>query len=174
MADIRIMEKLKKFDEITKQDERFKAFLIIDQDSGKYKPITLEHIYNSVYSRIKLDDHVPEEIQNYFARVQNLILYSWFFYPFLTVAQQLVYPSLELALKIALKKEKEKKDGLKKLIKEALEKKLINPKYEKSVKWLPFFRNQFAHGSSSLDSNISDVIRCTEIINQLFSVKIFE
>jgi hypothetical protein len=46
-----------------------------------------------------LHDGVPEEIRSHFATARNLIVYSWFYYPFNVSAQLSAYISVEFALK---------------------------------------------------------------------------
>ena len=92
------MEELKKFDDLTMPDERQKAFAIINRASGQYRSRTLQDIYQSA-SDIKLHSGVPEAVRTHFATAQNLLVYSWFFYPFNVTAEFLAYVTIEFALK---------------------------------------------------------------------------
>ena len=59
----------------------------------------MEAIYERAAS-IKLHAGVPERLHHHFAAAQNLLAYSWFFYPFNVTAQFLGYVSVEAALKL--------------------------------------------------------------------------
>lgn len=187
------MEKFKDKNQISEPDERQKLFVVIDRDSGKLRPLTLNDIYENA-SSIKLHEGVPEEIRSHFATAQNLIVYSWFYYPFTVTAQFMAYVSLEFALKKKFCKPEER-IHLKKLLEMALEEGLIKNEgfslrqrrkafiaelndednqdvnsYAKIlVDTIPFLRNHLAHGSSYLDNGTSTVRICAEFINQLYA-----
>jgi len=92
------MEELKKLEEILEPDERQKHFAVINWETGEHRPLTIEDIHQSAAS-IKLHDGVPEEIRSHFATAQNLLVYSWFFYPFNVTAEFLAFVTLEHALR---------------------------------------------------------------------------
>lgn len=94
------MEFLKKFDEVCQPDERQKFFARLDLASPTgFQPLTLEDFHETANS-IELHEGVPEEIRNHFQTARNLIIYSWFYYPFNVTAQLCAYTSLEFALRI--------------------------------------------------------------------------
>ncbi len=93
------MESLKKFEEICQKDLRQDAFSIMDANHrGIFRKRTLEDFHRTAAS-ISLHDGVPEEIRSHFATARNLIIYSWFYYPFNVSAQLSAYISVEFALK---------------------------------------------------------------------------
>lgn len=191
------MEVLKQLEEVLEPDGRQKLFAVIDHSSGEYRPLMLQDIYRSVAS-IKLHNGVPEEIRSHFATAQNLLVYSWFFYPFNVTAQFLAFATVELALKIRLKPKR--KASFKSLVRSAIEQGLVNdqgfshiqyldlndfpgeeiavmPKQTKSyveilADSMPYLRNELAHGSPMLHPNGASSVRiCAEFINQLFLEK---
>ena len=192
------MEKLKKLDEITEPDERQKAFAVVNQISGECRSLTLKDLHENAVS-IKLHDGVPEVIRNHFATAQNLLLYSWFFYPFNVTADFLALVTVEFALKERLKPIIRK--SFKELVKQAVSDGLVKDegfshfrRYSEFdddmeedmgmmsqqvknygdilVDVMPYLRNELAHGSGMLyPSGASLIRRCAEFINQLFSEK---
>lgn len=186
------MEKLKEKDRITAPDERQKHFVVIDAESGKFRPLSLNDIFDNAFS-IQLHDGVPDEIRSHFATAQNLLVYSWFYYPFTVTAKFMAYVSLEFALKKKFCKPKER-IPLKKLLEKAVKEGLIkdegfsrirrrtafipelNDEDNKDVNryakilmdTIPSLRNHLAHGSSHLNDGTSTVRVCAEIINQLY------
>ena len=91
------MEEFKRFDEILKPDERQKFFVLWDKISEDQR-LDLKDLYE-IAEKIKLHDGVPEVIRNHFTTAQNLLVYSWFFYPFNVTAEFLAFVTLEFALK---------------------------------------------------------------------------
>lgn len=192
------MEELKKLDEITQPDERQKAFAVVNRISGQRRPLTLRDIYESA-SSIKLHDGVPEVIRNHFATAQNLLVYSWFFYPFNVAAHFLALVTVESALKVCLNPKK--RTSFKGLVKLAVGRGLVRdegfshirqqsefdgpreqdtrilPQQVKSyvetlADIMPYLRNELAHGSHMLHPNGASLVRiCAEFINQLFPEK---
>lgn len=189
------MEEFKEFNEILNPDERQNAFAVINRVSGHHRPRMLRDIYDSAAS-IKLHSGVPEEIRNHFAAALNLLVYSWFFYPFNVTAQFLAFVTVEFALKQRLKPEK--KVSFKQLLTQAVEEGLIKDEgfshlreqqefdeqlsqemgtlqenvksyVEILVETMPYLRNELAHGTRMLHPNgASSVQICAEFINQLF------
>ncbi len=93
------MESLKKFEEICQKDPRQDAFSVLDpRHRGIFRKRTVEDFHQTAES-ISLHDGVPEEIRSHFATARNLIVYSWFYYPFNVAAQLSAYVSVEFALK---------------------------------------------------------------------------
>ena len=192
------MEELKNYKNIELPDERQKNFSVFDRISGQDRPLSLHDIYQDV-SDIKLHDNVPEIIRSHFATAQNLLLYSWFFYPFNVTAELLAYITVEFALKERFNTEK--KQSFKCLVKLAIKSGLVKDEgfshiyvrpeldgYMKQkvnsasletksyseilIKNIPFLRNELAHGSRTLHPNGVTTVRiCSEFINQLFPEK---
>jgi hypothetical protein len=106
------MESLKKFDEICEPDVRQKCFVIIDPDRAGTRPQMLKDFYDYAES-IQLHEGIPEEVRNHFQTARNLIIYSWFYYPFNVTAQICAYTSLEFALRIKAGSGKDEHPGLK-------------------------------------------------------------
>ena len=92
------MEELKKFEEICEPDERQKHFALFNESRTEIRPLTLQDIYDTAES-IKLHEGVPEDIRNHFETARNLLVYSWFYYPFNVVAQLHAFASAEYALR---------------------------------------------------------------------------
>lgn len=189
------MEELKKLEEVLEPDKRQKHFAVINWEDGEHRPLTLEDIYQSAAS-IKLHDGVPEEIRSHFATAQNLLVYSWFFYPFNVTAEFLAFVTLEHALRNRFKPKKE--TSLKELVKRAVTEGLVRDEgfshiqdrveldtpfdegfetFPQQVKKyveiltesIPFLRNELAHGSPMLHPGGAFSVRlCAEFINQLF------
>lgn len=80
------MEGLKKFEEVILPDEGQKAFVVVNHSSQQHRPLTIRDVYQNV-SDIRLHDGVPEVVRSHFATAQNLLVYSWFSYPFNVTAQ---------------------------------------------------------------------------------------
>ena len=93
------MEKLKDIDDVCQPDIRQKYLVILDKEEGQARYIELRD-YHKAASRIPLHDGVPEDVRNHFATAQNLLVYSWFYYPFNVSAQLQALASVEFALKI--------------------------------------------------------------------------
>ena len=192
------MEELKKLEEVLEPDKRQKHFAVINWEDGSDRPLTLEDIYRSA-SSIELHDAVPEKIRSHFATAQNLLVYSWFYYPFNVTAQFLAFVALEYALRERLKPEK--RISFKNLVRRAVQEGLVREegfshirngeeperalqeelgifpqrvkKYgEILIESIPFLRNELAHGSSMLHpGGVTSVRICAEFINQLFPGK---
>ncbi|MFQ5715371.1 MAG: hypothetical protein ACE5GU_15210 [Candidatus Scalinduaceae bacterium] len=188
------MEKLKLLDELCEPDERQKLFVVFNSETGDKRSRKLEDVYAEAKS-IKLHSGVPEEIRSHFNTARNLLVYSWFFYPFNVTAQLLAFISVEFALK---EKTCETDASFKKLLKLAVKKKWINEKgfshikvnddiskenhlIEKDnteahnycdalVEAMPKLRNALAHGNDMLHNRGYLSVRiCADFINQLFS-----
>lgn len=189
------VEELKKASEIVEPDERQHLFRVSDPISGFSRPITVADLH-SVAESLVLHDGVPEDVRSHFAAVKNLIVYSWFYYPFNATAQFLSYVTVEFALRKRLKAKPE--EGFKSLLRRAVRDKLISdegfphvqPRREESIRIahelglpaptvgsyvetlidvLPELRNQLAHGAHIVHPNGATHARiAVEFINQLF------
>jgi hypothetical protein len=189
------MEELKRFTEIQEPDERQKAIAVINHVSGQYRPRTLRDIYDGAAS-MKLHSGVPEKIRSHFATAQNLLVYSWFFYPFNVTSQFLAFVTVEFALKEILKPKKYlsfkqllsqavaqglvKDEGFSHLREQqeideqmfqetGMEQETVKSYVETLIETMPYLRNELAHGSQMLHPNGASSVRiCAEFINQLF------
>ncbi len=66
---------------------------------GGIRKRTLQDFHHTAES-IRLHEGVPEAIRNHFQIARNLILYSWFYYPFNVTAELCAYTSAEYALRL--------------------------------------------------------------------------
>ena len=189
------METLKKFNSIVEPDERQKHFILYDEVLGHDRALEINDFY-AIAEKIKLHDKVPEIVRSHFATAQNLLVYSWFFYPFNVTAEFIAYTTLELALKEKFKVQKRTsfRSLVEKAVKEGIVKDegfshyqailknsksyLTNPSEEVDeiikytdilIETIPYFRNEYAHGSNILhNGGAFNVQLCADFINQLF------
>ncbi len=73
--------------------------LFVHVETGQ--PQTLDDWYSDIAS-IKLLDSVPKEVHQHFNRAKNTMLYSWFCYEMMPVAEQYCFCVLEIAFKLLL------------------------------------------------------------------------
>ena len=93
------MEHLKKLGEVCQMDVRQGFFTIMDpKHPGIFRKRGLEDFHHAAES-IRLHAGVPESIRDHFQTARNLIIYSWFYYPFNISAQLSAYTSVEFALR---------------------------------------------------------------------------
>jgi HEPN domain-containing protein len=93
------MESLKENQEICQPDARQRGFTVLDLDSPNgWRSLTLKDFFDDAES-IKLHEGVPEEVRSHFQTARNLIIYSWFYYPFNVTAELCAYTSVEFALR---------------------------------------------------------------------------
>jgi hypothetical protein len=162
-----------------------------DRNTGVIRPVQPGDLYSAV-AALTLHPDVPSDIVQHFETVKNIYLYSWFIYRFQPVAEMQSLACLEYALRVRLAAEilagklKAKRPGLQKLMRYAIENRLvINEGFARWVRaqdpeWdllrslesaLPQIRNDFAHGSYNLTPTALGIIELVhEIINQLFTV----
>jgi hypothetical protein len=187
------MEELKSFDEIHERDPRHHNFVVPAED---FRKISLIDIYRNV-ADIKLHEGVPEKVRSHFEMARNLLVYSWFHYPFHMAAWLYALISVEYALRERIGRNDMKfKDMLKRAVKEKLIKvkgfshiqtrikniKELGEEFfgpiegamfknycDSLCESIPLFRNEMAHGSTMLFPGTSHQVRiCAEFINQLF------
>jgi len=115
------MESLKPLMEVNEPDVRQKYFVALDLTDGTTRPFTLEDFHRHAAS-IELHAGVPEKIRSHFETARNLILYSWFFYPFNVTAELAAYTTVEFALRTKLN---DRKSPYKALLKQAVDGGLI-------------------------------------------------
>ena len=80
------VDTIKLFDQVCEPDPRQKAIVVLDLDTREIRDRTLNDHYSSI-DKISLDSTVPEEIRKQFDVARNLLLYSWFVYRFIPVAE---------------------------------------------------------------------------------------
>ena len=187
------MEELKHFDEIHERDSRHHHFVIPTEG---FRKISLIDIYNEV-ADIKLHDDVPDKIRSHFEMARNLLVYSWFHYPFHMAAWLYALISVEYALREKIGRSDMKfRDMLKRAVKEKwiaaqgfshIQTRIENRKEfgeelfgpiegdmfknycDSLCESIPDFRNELAHSSTILFPGTSQHVRiCGELINQLF------
>jgi hypothetical protein len=111
------MESLKKLAQICQKDIRQDAIEVMDPtNSGVFRKLTLEDFHRAAES-IQLHAGVPEEIRSHFETARNLIVYSWFYYPFNVTAQLTAYTTVEYALRL---RSGDRKTSFKHLLKKAV------------------------------------------------------
>jgi hypothetical protein len=119
------MESLKKLDEVCSPDPRTHAFTLLDANHpGFFRKRTLQDFHRAAETII-LHDGVPEAVRNHFQTARNLIIYSWFYYPFNVTAQLCAYTSVEMAVRAKLS---DRKTAFKSLLKKAVAAGLISDK----------------------------------------------
>lgn len=144
----------------------------------------------------RLNESVPEKLRSHFATAQNLLVYSWYFYPFQMAAELNAYASLEFALRERLRPG-DPKLGFKDLLRQAHAMKLIaddrfelfTPRTAPSrlpkdvdaavqvrtyvdvlIDTMPSLRNYLAHGTTMLAPNAATtLLLCADLINQLYA-----
>jgi hypothetical protein len=93
------MESLKKLSEVSEADPRQALFSRIDPSAPDFfRARTLGDVH-ALAEAITLNSAVPPNIRDHFETARNLIVYSWFYYPFNVTAQLAAYVSVEYALR---------------------------------------------------------------------------
>lgn len=92
------MEEFKTLDDVLNSDSRWDAMVLVNRETGEVRPTALLDHYGRVNEFI-LSNTVPEAIRSQFNIAKNLLLYSWFIYPFFSVAEMHVMGVLELSLR---------------------------------------------------------------------------
>jgi hypothetical protein len=186
-------EKLRPAEYIHDPDPRNAQTVWHDKATGVIRPVEASDLHNAV-AAFSLHSGVPEDIAQHFETVKNIYLYSWFIYRFQPVAELESLACLEYALRVRLADEirdgklKEKRPGLQRLMRYAIDKELV--KNEGFARWvraqdpewdllssleeaLPQIRNDYAHGSYNLTPTALCIIELVhEIINQLFALPV--
>lgn len=191
----RIADTLKMFDKVLEADSRWGAFVLRNRETGEIRRLTLSDRHSDIEA-ITLVSAVPKAIREHFDTARNLLLYSWFVYRFIPVAELHAFSSVEYALRI---KSGKPNSMLKELFKLAIEKKWIkdsgfryykvteeesredesaatNPDINNAQEYcnilldsFPYLRNKLAHGSSMLHpGGLTTLAICADLINQLF------
>lgn len=190
------MEALKRLEEIGQPDSRYVGYSLVNKVTGAKRPYTIKEHHDSVNS-IALTDKVPEDIQEHFETGRNLLLYSWYVYPFIAVAQLHFSICLEAALRQRLGIERTNDGpgpGLKRLIEAARSEGVLDGidlgKFDGALSFVPsmpdetkeewlfgraieivrFFRNNLAHGKVLLYPDGGFVQTMTAVIvNHLYA-----
>lgn len=93
-----MMDTLKLLEEVTEPDERWVNFGYPDPVDFSFHPIALAERHAAI-AAISLKPCVPEYIREHFETAKNLLLYAWFVYRFIPVAELHAYSTVEMALK---------------------------------------------------------------------------
>src|SRR2546421_5178696 len=99
------MESLKEYSEVIKADPRQEIFVLCNDATGEMRRIDLKD-YHDEAKQLILHDGVPEKVRYHFENARNLLVYSWFHYPFNSLAQFHAYIAVEAALGIKAGKPK--------------------------------------------------------------------
>lgn len=83
---------------IHEPDERWAHFSRLDESTGGFAAVTLAQRHADLNS-IALVEAVPEPIREHFNTGKSLLLYAWFVYRFIPVAELHVYSTVEMALR---------------------------------------------------------------------------
>lgn len=89
---------LRRFEEILDPDAQWKIIKVLDPVSGKERSLEIADLHR-VVAEMNYANGVPDDVRRYFAVAQNLFIYSWFHYDFLTVVELQCWTGVELALK---------------------------------------------------------------------------
>jgi hypothetical protein len=182
-------ERLRPAEYLHEPDPRNALTAWCDTTTGFTRQLQAKDLHDAV-AGFALDPAVPEDIAQHFETVKNLFLYSWFVYRFQPVAELQSLACLEYALRNRLENEiqtgkfNEKRPGLQKLLRYAIDNQLVkNEGFDRWVRsrdpeWdllaslekaLPRIRNDYAHGTYNLAPTALGIIELVhEIINQLF------
>lgn len=94
-----MIDTLKPFEEVAEPDERWANFGYPDPVDLSFRPIALAERHAAI-AAISLTPCVPEYIREHFETAKNLLLYAWFVYRFIPVAELHAYSTVEMALKV--------------------------------------------------------------------------
>lgn len=75
-----------------------RAYVVIDAAAGNVRPIEMADHYRNIEA-LALVEPVPEELRDHFDTARNLLLYAWFVWEFIPVAELHAYGSVEMALR---------------------------------------------------------------------------
>lgn len=189
---------LKPFDQILEPDSIQGGFALYNRETGVSRDRTLRDHYSGIES-ISLMQSVPESVRQQFDAARNLLLYSWFVYGFVPIAQLQAFSSVEYAIRIKSGKPLMLTTGLKLAIEEHWIKDRgfhyfnINVRHDmlgddtspasspdaKDVQTycktlldtFPYLRNELAHGNPMIYPGGLDLFAiCADLINQLFEL----
>ncbi len=116
------MEDVKTKATLHKSDIRRTMMVIVNRKTGEQRPFTFDDIEARV-SEIPIPPAAPEQIKDLLATAKNLLLYSWYYYPFSMSASLQAAAALEQALRLMLNATE--RDTLSFLLREAVQKGLL-------------------------------------------------
>jgi hypothetical protein len=90
---------LKPFDQIQEPDSIQRGFALYNRVTGSIRDRTLRDHYSGIES-ISFMQSVPESVRQQFGATRNLLLYSWFVYSFIPIAQLHAVSSVEYSIRI--------------------------------------------------------------------------
>jgi len=174
-------------------DIRRTMMVIENRKTGTQRPFTFEDIEARV-SDIAIPAGAPDQVKDLLVTAKNLLLYSWYYYPFSMSASLQAAAALEQALRLRLNATE--RDTLSFLLGEAVKKKLLTTAgFKRWTQWreafarmhaksgkpqkhnlakllsktLPRFRNALAHGNPFVDdSGFLHLDIVCEAIEQLY------
>jgi hypothetical protein len=111
-------------DRVLLPDERWTPIVNLDLATGKTSPRALETEHSRI-AELTLDDCVARDVRVHFETARNLLLYSWFVYRFVQVAELHALGTLEMALRLRLDYTGDHSPGLARMLKEAFKKGLF-------------------------------------------------
>lgn len=76
-----------------------KQFFERDETNSFFSALTLDHLYEMTGTYCTLHDGVHEEVRSYFNVVVSLYLYGWLYYPLYTLACEISFFAVEMALR---------------------------------------------------------------------------
>lgn len=187
---------LKSFNQILEPDPIWRGFVLYNRETGTSRNRTLTDHYSGIES-ITLMQSVAESVRVQFDAARNLLLYSWFVYSFIPIAQLHAFSSVEYAIRIKSGKPLMLKAGLELAIREQWIKDNGFRYYNINVRQdvlgddtppasspdakdiqayckilldsFPYLRNELAHGNPMTYLGGLDLFAiCADLINQLF------
>ncbi len=114
-------DKLRTPESACQPDERSASFVVVNRETGDSRPRILADEHEAL-AQLVLNDAVPAGVRVHFETAKNLLLYSWFCYRFMQVAELHALGALEMALRRTFSVSDDAKDapGLAVLLKRAL------------------------------------------------------
>jgi hypothetical protein len=103
-------------------DERSASFVVVNRRTGETHPRSLADEHAEL-QRLVLSDAVPQAVRIQFETAKNLLLYSWFCYRFMQVAELHALGTVEMALRrrLGIPDDADDAPGLGFLLRRALE-----------------------------------------------------
>lgn len=185
---------LKSFDQILEADSIWRGFVLYNHETGIKRERTLRDHYSAI-EPIRLSPAVPNSIREHFDTARNLLLYAWFVYDFIPLAQLHAFSSVEYAIRVKSGKKLMLKHGLELAIKEkwitdegfryykvkehVAEEEIQNTTSSDTedvqayckilLDAFPYLRNELAHGNQmTYPGGLVELAICADLINQLF------
>lgn len=93
-----VIDEFKPLATVHEPDERWAHFSRWDETAGDFTPVTLAQRHADLDTLV-LAEAVPEAIREHFNTGRNLLLYAWFVYRFIPVAELHAYSTVEMALR---------------------------------------------------------------------------